>query len=178
MFQSVPVQGLLKRLAEDNGKHLHVMWDLMAFCTSPPRTCKPGQKADRESIVAYAWLPVCMLTFRNYRTWGNHQDKKRYPTHPMTVRRTGVSHHSGITFMPYVKELYFTCGVPTGDVKVWNTPTTPRTHHSWHTISRHIHRKNQRLRRFLLLLVVSTSYKIQLEAGRNVIRLSSLLSKY
>ena len=36
---------------------LHIRWAFIAFSMSPARTCKPGQNADRESIVKYAASP-------------------------------------------------------------------------------------------------------------------------
>jgi len=46
--------------------YLHIRWVLIAFSTSPAKTCRPGQNADKESIVKYAASPVWMLTFLNF----------------------------------------------------------------------------------------------------------------
>ena len=46
---------------------LHMRWALIAFSMSPAKTWRPGQNADRESIVKYVASPEWMLTFLNFK---------------------------------------------------------------------------------------------------------------
>ena len=66
---------------------LHIRWALIAFSISPPKTCRPGQNADRESIVKYAGSPEWMLTFLNFRNVQRRRHLKisGWGTHPKPI---------------------------------------------------------------------------------------------
>lgn len=78
--------------------------DLIAFSMSPPRTCRPGQNADKESTMLYCaspWkntvvdlggaqetrlLTVWTLTLRYCCSHKRRQLRARRTTYPVTVR--------------------------------------------------------------------------------------------
>ena len=88
---------------------LHIRWALIAFSMSPAKTCRPGQNADRESIVKYAASPEWILMFLNLSEVQCHQYLKldKGVTHPEPIGCSWVAHHSSITLMPNVQEFNF-----------------------------------------------------------------------